>query len=220
MTRSVKWSAATAGLVVVLFVGAWFLLIAPQRAAAADLREQTVARESANVVLKQKIAVLKTQAQDLPKQRARLAAIAEHLPPTPALPTLVRNLDKQAKASGVVLKKLNPVVPMSAEPTTTTAVPVTPGPRAAASGPYLQSIALEMEVTGDFAQLEDFLYKTEDLRRSFLNTRVLVVNEKPGDPKIVDGKIVSTDELLMTINSTVFIATPNAPRPPAGTPGG
>jgi hypothetical protein len=48
MTKTRTWAAATAGICVLLILAAWFLLISPKRAEAADLRDQTVAQDQAN----------------------------------------------------------------------------------------------------------------------------------------------------------------------------
>lgn len=217
MTRNVKWSASTALIVVLLFLAAWFLLISPKRAEAASLQEQTASRDAANVVLQQKIAVLKVQAQDLPKQRARLDAIQVRMPPAPALPTLLREVDKAAKTSGVFLRKLNPVAPKSREVGSAVAVVPSPAGQApATAGPYLQEIQLVIEAGGDFAQLADFLNRLEDLKRSLLTVGVIVEADTAAQPKAEDGKLVVTDKLKMTLTSSVFIATPGSPAATTG----
>lgn len=244
MTRTSQWSAVTALIVVVLFVAAWFLLISPQRSAAADLRAQKVAQDDANLRLQQKITQLEVQQRDLPKQRARLAAISAHLPATPELPKLVRELDKEAKASGAVLVSLTPSVPATRAPggpgagaaaapapgapagSGAAAAPApAPAGAPAGGGPYLQEIPISIKVQGSFVELEQFLNKVELLKRVVLTTTVAISEQgrAVGDdaPKR-DGK---GEDLEMVLTSKVFMATPlpaaktgagaPAPLPPA-----
>src|SRR5512139_353157 len=113
MTVTRKWSLMATLLVVAIFVASWFLLIAPRRSHAADLRSQAAAQDAANTRLQQKIAQLQAQAQDLPRQQARLAAVKVKIPENPALPALIRDLSAAAKKSGVSLDALAPSKPLA-----------------------------------------------------------------------------------------------------------
>jgi hypothetical protein len=201
MTRTVKWSASAALLVVLVLIAAWFLLITPKRSAAAELRAQALQVDVESTQLGQKILVLKGQAQELPKKRARLAAIEQHLPLAPALPSLLANIDKAAEASGVVLGSLDATPPVSRAANAPVG-PVTLASRAGGtSGPYLQEIQLTMKATGDFAELEDFLSRLEEVRRSVLTTDVTVsATDGAFGPRIRDAKLEKADLLEMTLN--------------------
>ena len=172
MTKTRTWSAATAALCVLLIVAAYFLLIAPKRAEAADLRDQTVAQDQANQQSRLKIQQLKAQYAELPTKQAELAVIKQQLPDNPALPTLIRTLASMADATGVTLVSLAPAPPtavvLAAAPVVAPAVapaagaPVT-APVAAAAAPTtsLFGITTTMVIKGDYAASTLFVQKLQ-----------------------------------------------------------
>src|SRR5919107_1682724 len=87
------------GCLVVLAAG-WFLLVSPKKSDAAALRTQTEQVSVDNAALSTKLQVLKAQAKALPKQQAKLAAVAAKIPDNPALPTLIRDLTAAADDAG------------------------------------------------------------------------------------------------------------------------
>lgn len=176
MTKTRTWSAATAALCVLLIVAAYFLLIAPKRAEAADLRDQTVAQDQANQQSRLKIQQLKAQYAELPSKQAELAVIKQQLPDNPALPTLIRTLTSMADASGVTLVSLAPAPPtavvVAAAPVVAPAVapaaaaagaPVTAPVAAAPAAPTtsLFGIATTMIIKGDYAASTLFVQKLQ-----------------------------------------------------------
>ena len=172
MTKTRTWSAATSALCVLLIVAAYFLLIAPKRAEAADLRDQTVAQDQANQQSRLKIQQLKAQYAELPTKQAELAVIKQQLPDNPALPTLIRTLASMADATGVTLVSLAPAPPtavvLAAAPVVAPAVapaagaPVT-APVAAAAAPTtsLFGITTTMVIKGDYAASTLFVQKLQ-----------------------------------------------------------
>ena len=173
MTKTRTWSAATAALCVLLIVAAYFLLIAPKRAEAADLRDQTVAQDQANQQSRLKIQQLKAQYAELPTKQAELAVIKQQLPDNPALPTLIRTLASMADATGVTLVSLAPAPPtavvLAAAPVVAPAVapaagaPVTAPVAAAAAAPTtsLFGITTTMVIKGDYAASTLFVQKLQ-----------------------------------------------------------
>lgn len=186
MTKTRTWSAATAGLCVLLILAAYFLLIAPQRAEAADLRDQTVAQDTANAQTRLKIQQLKAQYAQLPAKQAELAVIKQQLPDNPALPTLVRTLSSMADSAGVTLVSLAPAPPAPFAGTTAAApaAVVAPGAApAAGAGTQLLGIATNMVITGDYASSTLFVQKLQaasaaktgaQLARAFLVQKITV----------------------------------------------
>lgn len=180
MTKTRTWSAATAALCVLLIVAAYFLLIAPKRAEAADLRDQTVAQDQANQQSRLKIQQLKAQYAELPTKQAELAVIKQQLPDNPALPTLIRTLASMADASGVTLVSLAPapptavvlaaapavapaVAPAAGAPVAATGAPVTAPVAAAPAAPTtsLFGITTTMIIKGDYAASTLFVQKLQ-----------------------------------------------------------
>lgn len=111
MTQTRRWSLLTAVTVVLLLLAGWFLLVAPQRSEATELRDSAQAQDDANAALRTRIEVLAAQAEDLPEQQARLAELGITIPSDPALPALIRDLTEAAEVSGVELVSLAPALP-------------------------------------------------------------------------------------------------------------
>lgn len=239
MTQNRKWTAGTAAVIVLLLVAGWLLVIAPTRGEAAEARSLTAEQNDANSSLRTKIEMLKVQSADLPAQEARLAEMATQIPADPALPTLIRDLTAAAEATGVVLVSLAPSPPEAVS--AAVPVPVAPSPSAApadggagdaaaaapaapvsppAPAPALFKIGVSLNVTGDYFQVEQFVNKLEELKRSFQVTNFTLAS----DTTAVGSS--SKNPLTLVLNGRVFVApvvplsSPTAPvavAPGAGT---
>ena len=96
-------------LALLLVIAAWFLLIAPERSNAADLRDQVSAQEASNEQIALKTKQLEAQFASLPARQAQLAEIKQQMPDNPALPSLIRDLSSNATSAGV--NSPSPVLP-------------------------------------------------------------------------------------------------------------
>jgi Tfp pilus assembly protein PilO len=176
MGKLKQWIALTVLGVLVIAAGGWSVLISPKRSEAAALRTQADQQTSQNATLSAQISMLKAQAKDLPKQQARLAAVAAKIPDNPALPALIRALTAAADQAGVELTTLAPAAPapVTAAPPAgiVTAAGVSPSAAkpATASSPVsvgtLKSISLSLTVVGGYFQVEQFLDRVENLSRA------------------------------------------------------
>lgn len=213
-----KTSIMFTALAMAAVLGAgWFLLVSPQRGEAADLRAQAEASDASNATLQNQLTMLQAQAKDLPKQQAKLAAVAAKIPENPSLPALVRALTTAATAAGVDLVSLTPSAPVLATPEVATVV-TAPGAPAAPAAPApppgsvaatgaggLASIPLAMNVTGDYFEIQQFLSQLETLPRA-LRVGNLSVSPNAGDK----GNSRSI-QLAAQIDGQVFMAVSTAP---------
>jgi Tfp pilus assembly protein PilO len=124
LTKTSGWTLATTGLCVALVAGGWFGLVDPQRAAAAESREQTEAAVVANAQLEQKIEQLRVQFADLPARQAELAAIRLALPEEPALAQLIRDVNGHSGDAGTVLNSIVTGAPVAVIDPAAVAAPV------------------------------------------------------------------------------------------------
>jgi type IV pilus assembly protein PilO len=230
MTVTRKWSLLAAVLVAAIFVASWFLLISPKRGEAAQLRDEAAAQDTANTQLEQQIQTLISQQKDLPKQQALLAQIRRQLPTNPALPSLIRDLTAASRTSGIVLESLSPTDPVAVAAPVVAPPVATEGEAATEEGaateesaateegaatedgaateaapvvppaPSLFQVPVGLEATGTYFELEQFINKIEDLKRSFLVTGFTLKTE--------EGEDGATDALTLTISGRVFIAPP------------
>lgn len=240
MDKLKQWVAlAVVGCLAVLAAG-WFLVVSPKRAAAEDLATQATEQQSRNAGLQQQLAVLKSQAKSLPRQQARLAAVAAKIPDNPALPALIRALDAAAAAAGVELVSITPTAPtaLTAGSATTPVAPsgvIAPakvaGATSATTG-LLSSIGVTVNVVGGYFEVEQFLDGLESLPRAFKVTAFTatpgtnpvkpppagqsgpagVVSAAPA-PSSDDGRI-----LTATVSGQVFLAPGRAAATPVTLP--
>lgn len=213
------------GCLLVLAAG-WFVLVSPKRGEAAELRTQAETQVAANAALETKLAVLKAQAKDLPKQQAKLAAVSAKIPDNPALPALIRALTAAATSAGVELVTVSPgpVGLVGAAPAAA-AAPVAPGARTAtaatggAAAGTLAQIPLTLTVAGGYFQVEKFVANLENLPRSM---RITALALTPGVNPVKPGIAGATDDgstLTTTITGQVYLASNRAPATPVTVPG-
>lgn len=234
ITKTRAWVAGTVVACLLLTVAAWFLLIAPQRAEAADLRDQAVAAADNNALLELRIAELKAEFAELPQRQAELAVVKKALPEEAQMPTLVRDLDALAATSGVTLMSLtpSPAVPVvtAAPAAPATADPATPDPAAdadsaaapdaapaAAATEALLSVPVSISVVGNFFNAEVFLRGLqEELSRDYLVNGLNVVAETAGEAS--GGKpAVNNGDVTMTVTGSVFVLVPGDASPAVDT---
>jgi len=178
--------------------------------------------------LQTKLTVLKAQAKDLPKQQARLAAVAAKIPDNPALPALIRALTTASTSAGIELVSVTPGAPaaLGAAAPAAPAAPVAPAapaapaaagaaaaPAAGASAGQLASIPLTLSIAGSYFQVQQFIANLENLPRSMRITNLTLapganpVKKAPTGAAVDDGKTLTT-----TVIGQVYMA---ANRPPA-----
>jgi|GEM_PF-965379 len=144
LTRTTAWAAGTAVLCVALLVAAWFLLISPQRAAAAEARAATEAARTQNGQLQLRITELETEFAQLPQRRAELAAIRLALPAERGLAALLDELDVVADETATTLASVvagTPTTVLDAAAPTTAPSPTTEEPAPADGGTAPQTSA-------------------------------------------------------------------------------
>jgi Tfp pilus assembly protein PilO len=200
-----KWTALAVVAALVILAAGWFLLVSPKRSNAADLRAQAVDKQRSNQGLQTQLAVLKAQAKDLPKQQAKLAAVAAKIPSDPAMPALVRALNKAASDANVELVSMAPAIPTAFTAAATTS-PGTAATGAAAGG--LQQIPVTLNVVGSYFQVAEYLDRLEGLTRAFRVTGFTLapganpVKATAGQASADSGKVLNAN-----ITGQVFEAT-------------
>ena len=207
MDKLKQWVGLALVAVLVIAAGGWFLLISPKRSEAADLDTQAGAQLSGNAVLQTQLSMLKAQAKDLPRQQAKIAAVAAKIPENPALPSLVRALDKAALDADVELISIAPSVPVVDVPG---AAPGTPAPAVKVGGAGTRlRIPLVINVSGGYFQIEQFFNSLEGLTRALKVTAfTLAPGVNPLHPPAVGSVSAGNGStLLAAITSTVYMAS-------------
>jgi Tfp pilus assembly protein PilO len=190
-----QWVVGAAVAAVALLAAGWFLLVAPERAEAVQLREQTALQEANNAQLETALAVLRGKAATLVDQQAELDQLSRRIPDSPALPDLLRALSSTAASAGVELLSVTPAAPAAPEPAAPAAVPAPADPAAAAvvAAPVapapttggVSAIEVQLVVVGDFHAVEHFLALLEELPRAL---RVTGLSLDPGVNALADDE--------------------------------
>jgi Tfp pilus assembly protein PilO len=208
-------------LIVGILAASWFLLVAPKRSQASELRGKATEQQATNAGLVLKLNELKAQSLDLPKQKAQLAVMRKQIPDNPALPTLIRSLTAAGKKVGVTLVSMKPGTPVAAvvavpvavaaAPATTTsgtdtttsdgtaAAGTTPAAAAPVAAP-LYVVPLALDITGSYFEVEQFINKLEGMQRNFLLAGFTL------KPSTTATATSSADQLDLTLNGQVFLA--------------
>lgn len=219
VTKTRAWVAGAVVLSLLICIATWFLLIAPKRAEAADLRAQATQAAQTNDQTRVRIATLKTEFANLPQHQARLAHLRQGVPASDNLNEVTRALNAAATANSMVLSSITPappkavMTPQAASPTpAASAAGSTPTPAAstaAAPEAGLVEIPLTVEVIGNFQNSERFLQSVQvDLQgRNYLvtglNLEPAVV--APGYPNAVAG------DVQLTLTGSVFALPETTP---------
>ncbi|HEX4429780.1 MAG TPA: type 4a pilus biogenesis protein PilO [Frankiaceae bacterium] len=141
--------AAVAGLAVL--AGGWFLLVKPVRSDISKVKAQTTQQQSDNDSSRLQLQSMQSIAKHLPAEKAELAVLSQRVPNQVELPAILRSMQALAKASGVTLATITPAVP----------TPLT-------GAPGIDTVAINLAVSGGYAEVEQFDSALEGLQRTFL----------------------------------------------------
>ena len=227
LNKTRAWIAGALVVSLLLAVAAWFLLISPKRAEAAESREMTVAAQSQNEQLRAEIEQLKQEFAKLPQYEAELAAIRRALPEQDQLNVLTRELEAQAGAANVQLFSVAPGTPTArTESADAAAAPAADGEAAgteAGSSANLVQIPVVVTVNGDFQKSEVFLRSLQqNISRDYLVTGLSIepAQQEAGfTPTNGDVRVVITG-YIFAYTETASAAGAPAQAPAAAAEGG
>jgi Tfp pilus assembly protein PilO len=218
VTRRNELIVAGIGVLLVL-VAATMLLVRPTRQATADAHAARDAAISDSQALRDQIKALEALKPKEAELRAKAGLAKAEFPATPALPALVDALQDAASLSGVELGTVAPSTP-----------------KASTASPLLAEITTNVNVSGGYFEIQDFLVRLENLVKGTDPGRieprsVLIesVNLNSADESATGDSAQATadpatsaDELTGSIVLTVFqlaqsSGTSSTPAAPAAT---
>jgi Tfp pilus assembly protein PilO len=175
-----------AAVAAVLIIAVFFLfLLSPKLKDVSEVRDQIEQAGDENQTLRNRLRQLQTAQRDEPTTRARLAVFDRLLPPTPELPTLIRQLQTAATASGIDLRSI---------------APSPPGALTGRTG--VQVATVTIQVVGGFFRLQSLLTRLEELQRVVEVTSIAISPQTD----VVSGLFT----LSSTITFRMYIVAPNA----------
>jgi Tfp pilus assembly protein PilO len=224
VTGAKGWRIGGIAAAAVLLVVGWFLVVSPQRTAAADLRAQAVEAQGRNESLQARINLLRKQSADVPKKLADIKAYAASIPSTPGLPDFLREVQAVATKTGVTVDSVDTSLPTAVlaivstppapVPTSTSAVVAAPvAPPRPAPVPGLQQINVTISAGGSYAGLTTFVRSLEEITRVYLMTSISMDK----DTAATDSKVANP--LTLKITGSIFVSASassagGAPTPP------
>jgi len=187
--KTTAWVAGTAVAALLIVVAAWFLVLGPQRASAAETLTAANAAQAQNAQLALRNEALAAQFSQLADRRAKLAEILQTIPTDADLPTLLRQLESSAASSQAVMTSFTASAPElwdSADPT---------------ASPAVVDVPVTIDVTGTFAETELYLKQLQaDSDRFLLIESVSLTSGG-------SGATSSSATVLSTITGKVFALT-------------
>ena len=175
--------AVLAGLNLVLAVGGWLALVAPQRHHAAAAQQQV---QSVKTQLQQIAAVTTPIAPKQPViHTAPIYVLSHAMPTTEDEPDMLLAVDQVARASGVKVTTISPSTPLQAVGYTT--------------------LPMTLDVNGSYAAITSFMAKLRTLvavqhRRLFATGRLFSVQQVTLTPLAAGKGLIAT----MTVDAYVF----------------
>jgi Tfp pilus assembly protein PilO len=222
-----RWRIAGIAAALLILVGSWFALVSPTLQSAAALDVETASQQAASAQLESRISLLKKQSEELPAQEAKLAGIQQQMPPTAALPTLIRNLTTVAENANVTVSSVTPGRPApveqpappppppssetadeeeadAEEDAETTASDSASSASAPAATPQstmqVQSMSLNITACGTFAQLRSYLRELEKMKRVVAVSGLSISKGSCGG----NSEEASESDLTATVTAHVF----------------
>jgi Tfp pilus assembly protein PilO len=214
--RSVLIGCAAGAVVLILLW--YFLLFAPTSKDLDDTRSEVSSVESQNQELENTIRQLKELSRNSVEQQAQLRTLRAAIPATPDLGEFILQANEIASAAGIDWLSIAP----------------TP-PAASTNGGPTSTIAISMQIQGQFSAVLDYLNRLEDLERLVVVDTINVSAASAGGATGATGadggtssstSVTGAPNLSVTITGRMFTDAPPAATPGSGatttpaTPGG
>jgi Tfp pilus assembly protein PilO len=176
--------AGAIALVVVLLL--FLVLVKPKFGQISKVRTQVTTEQTQTQTLQIRLRELQSLAANAQKTQAQLAALDRALPPTPDLVSLIPQLQSAATLSGIDLMSIAPSPPS-----------------ALSNATGVQTISVNLQVTGGFFRLETFLTRLESTIKRVIEVQSLAISPQ------VDATTGLTT-LSSTITCQMYVVQANA----------
>lgn len=160
-----------AGAAALAILVLWYLVLwGPRQAELSDARDERERAESERQELAARVTRLRASQKDEPIKRAQVEALRTTVPDQPNLAAFILDTNDAAAKSGIDWISVSPEEPSAPVPTgaTTAAAPAAAGANGApapAAGRYPAEIGLQLQITGGYFQVLDFLNRLNEMPR-------------------------------------------------------
>jgi Tfp pilus assembly protein PilO len=175
----------------------WFLLFSPLQQDIADRETRIEAERQQLSVLQAKLAQLSQMKEEAARNEARLLELAKMVPDSPELPSLILQIQDLAAEAGIDF------------------MTITPGEATPAAA--FQVIPLQLQFTGSFFDVNDFIYRAEQLAAA--PGRLLAVQTVSLALSGAPTSTTASPKLAVTMTANAFQRNPALePQPAAAAP--
>lgn len=184
----------------VVILALWYAVLwSPQKSALSDATSRREAAEAMRDELTTRVARLRASQKDEPMKRAQVETLRTTIPDEPNLAAFILDTNDAASKSGIDFISVAPAEPAPAVPAvpgaaTPVSVPPPGGAAPAGAGAPPAEIKLQLQITGGYFQVLDFLNRVNEMPR-------LVVT---------DGLTINSDEkakLTVGLTARMFVRT-------------
>jgi len=232
VNASVKtWVGGTVVVCLAIIGIGWLLVISPQKATASDARDQTANVKLSNDTLEVQVTKLKKQFEQMDQYKTELGVAQKAIPTDQAMADLLRQLNKLADATKVVIVSVSPQSASGpAEPEKTAPTPAPSASASATPAPApsptetpattivqlpdgLQAIPLNLDVIGTYADTLKFVSGLQTkigryvLVTDISQTALAKGEASSGRPATEDGDLESA------IGGVVYVLPSTTPTP-------
>lgn len=235
--RAGGWVAGTVFLIVVIWVGVFFLGVSPRMDATASTLDQIQSTRGQNEILELQTAKLRADFANLEQYRAEVAALQVQIPADGRLADYTRALDAAAVANGVVITEITPgtpsvvvlpapVVPPPTDPVVPDegtdeaeepAEPTDPGTDGPAAPPIdsgqiegFVSIPMVVTVVGAQANVWGFLAQVQSGSERLTLVTQLLATRLGASAESGGRPAVEDGDLELTVNGLIYTLLPPA----------
>lgn len=189
MSRRNVYILVALGLVVVT-AAYYFLVLSPLRTSIKDTEASIATEQQTLSVNKTKLVQMEQTRQEAAKNQATLMQLSKMLPESTELPSLLLQIQDMATESGIDFMSISPGAPQ------------------AAGSVEIVSLALT-EVTGNFWEINDFLYRAEHMVAG--PGRLLAVNSVSFNSVVEGDTYAASPQLKSDVSLYAFRRSPTAP---------
>lgn len=214
-----------AGAVAVGVLALWyFLLWGPRKADLSAAKERRDKAESLRNELVARVTRLKASQKDEPAKRAQLEALRTTIPDDPNLAAFILDTNDAASKAGIDWISIAPSEPTAATTTpgspartSSTAATATTGDGTAPAGGLPAEIKLNLQITGGYFQVLDFMNRLNDMPRLVVTDSVTVNSDDKAKLTVALGARMFVRTVPPGYGDVPALTTPATPAPSAST---
>ena len=225
MTRRRTMLIAGAAALAVLVL--WYLVLwSPRKAELTDARDQREKAESERQELAIRVDRLRAAQKDEPIKRAQVEALRTTIPDDPNLAAFILDTNDAAAKAGIDWISVSPAEPAPGKEVVAAiaAAPANPDPNAVVTAPppsrVPAEIALQLQITGGYFQVLDFLNRLNDMPRLVVTDALNISSDEDAKLTVaVSGRMFvrTVPPGFGDVPAALPVATPPGTTAPAGT---